>query len=189
MKYYHFKKGEKEYSQQLESSQCIRIKDDGHQCRNRVVIGGNLCHVHRKSVLHLTIKPSTIAEAGDGLFCFKPKAKSNIVFKKGDKICDYNGEIINGEVLYERYGDGNSDYAMELFHQLYEDASVKRGLGSLANWKKNHANAKLSIKRNNRAQLLATKNIRHDDEIFLAYSRSYRLGKNDISKTNSRKNM
>ena len=56
------------------------------------------------------IKPSTIEDAGDGLFCFYPKSGKKPVFKKGQKICDYKGEIIDNKVLYERYHDGNSDY-------------------------------------------------------------------------------
>ena len=82
--------------------------------------------------------------------------------------------------------EGNGDYVVELYSGVFEDASIYRGIGSLANRGKN-ANARLSIKRVNQAQLLATKNIRHGDEILINYGSSYKLNLNDISKTTNRK--
>ena len=146
----------------------------------------SLCYVHRKSVLHLKINKSTIPNAGDGLFAHNPK--SEIVFKKGNKICDYNGEIINRDTLIERYGMNNDDYVIELNHSLYEDGAKVRGIGTIPNHKTNrYTNARLSIKRSNEGQVVATKDIKHDDEIFVNYGRSYKIGGNEISITNKRK--
>jgi hypothetical protein len=187
MRYYHFKKDEFTFDGQLISEQCVAINKNGSRCKNNVVIGVDMCHVHKKSILHLTIKKSNIPNAGSGLFCHDPKNKG-IVFKKGNKICDYNGEIIDNSVLNERFHNGNADYVVQLYNKLYEDASLRRGIGSLSNRSK-HVNARLSIKKNNQAQLLATKNIRHGDEIYIGYGRSYRLDLNDISVTNAKRNM
>jgi len=187
--YFHFHSDDSNFNGKLDSVRCEAVKKNGHQCKNHTVIGQIYCHTHRRTLLHLQIKKSTIAEAGKGLFA----VGKGIVFRPGDRICMYNGELINAKELIRRYHDNTAPYAIELHKkdgkQLYEDGAVERGLGSLANHSRNRniVNARLSISRTNRAQLIATKNIRSGSEILVNYGSDYKFNEDVCSSTNKSK--
>ena len=135
-----------------------------------------LLHHYDDENLKLQIKNSTIENAGKGLFAYGNP--NEIIFKKNSKICDYNGQLINEETLNERYGDGDqytAPYAIRLHNNKYEDAATVRGIGSTANHSnnRNKINARLSIKRDNTAQLMSIKNIKGGQEIFIDYGVEY----------------
>lgn len=49
----------------------------------------------------------------------------------------------------------NGDYVIELNHHMYEDASIRRSVGSIPNRKTNkYTAARLSIKRSNAGQII-----------------------------------
>ena len=104
MSFFHLKSSDTDYNHKLESIQCEAAKSNCHQCKNHTAIGQTYCHVHRRTILKLQIKQSTISEAGKGLFAVG-KGKE-IVFKTGQRICLYNGELIYVNELLRRYGDG-----------------------------------------------------------------------------------
>ena len=58
---------------------------------------------------------------------------NTIVFRNKQKICDYNGQIINEFQLQKRYGDKTAPQAIELNNQKYEDGATHRGIGTLLN--------------------------------------------------------
>lgn len=120
----------------LETRRCTAHNKSGTQCRRQVTVGLPFCYQHRKSKQKLTVKQSGIPEAGKGLFVNSNLHGPNeIVFRKNDKICSYDGEVLTGTQISERYGNHTAPYALELPHDRVIDASLVRGLGSSANSK------------------------------------------------------
>lgn len=190
MKYFHYHTQQTHYDKELKKTRCIHVKKDNTRCKNNIIIGHKHCHIHRKIALNLMIKKSTIENAGDGLFAFKKGANNNeIVFKKDAKICDYIGEVIDDLELRRRYGRNTAPYAIQLYNGLSQDAAIIRGIGALANHDRRKANVRLSIKRDNSgAQLVATKNIKNNEELFINYGNSYKFNENNVyTRTNNRK--
>ena len=173
MSYFHFHTDDFNFDKKLSSRFCKFIKTNDRRCRNRCVIGLDYCHIHTKNELKLQIKKSTIEKPGKGLFAFGNP--NEIIFKKNSKICNYNGQLINEETLNERYDEYTAPYAIRLHNNKYEDAATVRGIGSTANHSnnRNKINARLSIKRNNTAQLMSIKNIKGGQEIFVDYGNEY----------------
>jgi hypothetical protein len=71
------------------------------------------CPDHTTELLRLKVQPSTIPVAGSGLFAWGPEGSvtgETVVFKKGEFIYSYQGELFDGEQLEARYGwDQNLD--------------------------------------------------------------------------------
>ena len=141
------------------------------------------CELHRKEILKLSVKKSTIPEAGMGLFAFKEKEK--IVFNEGDLIGFYQGEVLNDKQLRERYG-AKFDKTDEKWFTPYTakagnvfiDSIIIRTTMSCMNdmredWKSNVIE-KYDEKKNN-LKCIAKKNIYHGDELFVTYGISYWL--------------
>jgi len=170
------------FNGELESLRCDFVKLDGQRCKRRCVIGLPCCHSHLPIKYHIEIKKSSIDVAGKGLFA-KDKSHGDfgIVFKKGDKICPYYGELIDRETLDDRYGNDKlgltAPYAVAVHRNQFEDGALRRGVGSLINHKpRGQANCELSNpNKNNRISIRALKNIRNGDELFLSYGRSYQM--------------
>jgi SET domain-containing protein len=196
VKYFHFHIPELDiwFDKPLESNQCLEIKPDGHRCAKRVVIGAPYCAIHMKYKHYLAIEESEIPGAGKGVFVFDiHKEEDEVVFKKGDRICYYDGEVLTHEQFKQRYKtldhDKTTPYVVELNKGKFEDAAIKRGIGSMINHKPSReCNCKLSITKNNRAQILAIKNIKNYEELYINYGRSYRFNEEGVeTSTNSRK--
>jgi hypothetical protein len=61
--------------------------------------------VHLLHQKHLRVKKSTLRNGGNGLFAINTKEPANaVVFKKGETIIGYGGELLDDEELDERYG-------------------------------------------------------------------------------------
>jgi SET domain-containing protein len=167
------------YDKPLESTRCEEIKPNGSRCKRKVVIGAPYCHTHLKYKHFLVVRDSTIQNAGKGVFVLDVhREEDEIIFRKGDRVCYYEGEVLSHEQFLERYSnaDKTAPYTVQLHNNKYEDGALKRGIGSLLNHKRmNQCNCKLSISRNNRAQIIATKNIYNYEELFINYGRSYRF--------------
>jgi hypothetical protein len=174
------------------SSRCRGHCRDGSRCRRLVIIGYEYCFQHLKSEKHLTIHNSTIPGAGLGLFAFaygnvnaQPPA---IVFHIGDTICQYQGQILTRAQLDARYDEANgtqhnAPYAIRENANRFNDAALRRTVGSLANTRPGHNNATISVSNGpqHRCSLRATRNIRHGDEIFLAYGNGYHLNEPGVT--------
>lgn len=157
------------YECTLQCQQCTAVKANGSRCGNRVCIGVPYCFAHLFYQKNLKIKPSTIPNAGKGLFAAQPRGGNDIVFRKGDVIIGYHGERINKATLDHRYGQYTAPYGLQRQRDQFEDAACKRGVGSLANHKQgSQANARYSVGRDG-MNLVAIKNIRNGQEIFCSY--------------------
>jgi len=168
------------FQSNLTSERCQFIKTNGQQCSRNTVIGLGLCFQHLEIEKHLRIKPSTIQHAGKGLFAMDKHALENdIIFRIGQNIVKYDGEIIDLDELNERFDEYTAPYTVYINNNRYDSAECHRGIGSLANHGNNQqANAKFNTgNRGNNAscRLQATKNIRNGDEIIVNYGRNYQF--------------
>lgn len=196
VKYFHFhniRTGEN-FDGELKSEQC-QHHINGVQCKKRCLIGLSICWIHLLSNYHLRIKKSTIENAGMGLFVMvknTPIDDERIVFRNGDKICSYNGEVLTLDEHLERYQRESAPYTAQLNRQnniqMYEDASLQRGIGSLINHSVRKSNCRMSIGRGNTNSFVATKNIKNNQEIFVNYGKAYKFNvAHTKSATNNRR--
>jgi len=143
------------FQARLHNEQCAAHTKTGERCKRRVIIGLDLCYSHLLSLKHLRIKPSTIPEAGRGLFARNPKvAKDAIIFKTGDVIADYIGETLTAIQLRQRYHGHTAPYTIQLSvgknppaTSVYEDCALVRGYAALCNQalRKREQNARLRL--------------------------------------------
>lgn len=161
----------------IQSEQCSVMKASGQRCRRRVCIGSPYCFSHLLYIKHLRIKTSTIPNAGKGLFAVDPMtAEHIIVFRAGDTIIEYTGEVISDAQKQQRNGNHTAVYTVQTKKNQHIDCACRRGVGSTANTSPGNNNATLSVNnRNSEVKVKATKNIRNGDEIFISYGNTYRL--------------
>ena len=191
MKYFHHHgQGKEDFDEKLKSSTCTHIKDNGQQCKNKVVIGQPLCWIHNRTVKNVKIAISQIQEAGLGLYAFDSKENDNaIIFKKGEKICRYYGEHVDQEELVGRYGDYTAPYGFQIRNNVFQDAAIQRGVGSLINHNRQNKNCRFSTNtRNTMIWIVATKAIRNNKELYIDYGKDYKLNEPNVqTSTNNRK--
>lgn len=181
VKYFHFHNTAtgQNFDGKLVSDQCEHMMN-GVRCKKRCQIGLGICWIHLLSKHHLRIKASNIENAGMGLFVIdKSKHVNEIIFRRDQKICLYNGDVLDKYDHRERYGAETAPYSAELHMkdgiQMYEDASLRRGVGALINHSNKLDNCRMSVKTDNTIGIVATKNIRNNSEILLNYGTEYRL--------------
>ena len=167
----------------LHCERCIATNKNGSQCKRQVCIGLPYCFSHLQSLKYLKIKPSTIPNAGKGLFASQTGVRPNaVVFNTNAVIIEYAGEIITSREIIQRYNYYNAPYAIRINSNRYEDAALERGAASLANHEEyTTGNAVFRpFKRNNQdfMRLIATKPIRNGEEIFADYGADYDFNDN-----------
>lgn len=129
----------------------------------------------------LSTRKSNIPNAGQGLFADDPAAGANsVIFKKGDWLCPYVGELISQATLDQRYGKGTqteAPYAAKVEgNNLYVDAARVRGWGAFANnpIKRNKPNAEFYVREEHNQGytlwLAAAVDIKNGKEILLDYN-------------------
>jgi hypothetical protein len=167
-----------EFECDLKKLQCEHINPNNqHRCRRYQFIGCGLCWQHLESDRHLKIKPSTLPNAGLGLFAYDKNGYPDILFRKDDFVIKYDGEHISNLQLNNRYGgnEATAPYAVEIKSGYNEDAACQRTPASLVNRKsRTKANARLSTNFKF-VMIKATKNIRNGDEIFVDYGKKYKM--------------
>jgi len=121
---------------------------------------------------YLYIKPSQIKGAGQGLF-------TSMDIYKGEIIAYYKGEHLDDDEA-KRRADANEDqYFVVLLDGSILDAKNTECFGRYANDAEGipgsgfKNNAKISLDDNDDVCLVATKNIKADEEIFLPYGKKY----------------
>ena len=132
------------------------------------------CWQHAIREHKLRVKPSGLAGAGKGLFVQSREHEANEwVFRPGDKIVKYYGDILTEEQVDHRYGeDGTAPYAWSVGGGNVVDAACRRGIAAFANHKpQSRANAKLA----KNGYLVATKHIKNGSEIFVSYGHEFLL--------------
>ena len=171
-------------------NQCQGTSKNGNRCRRRVCIASPYCFQHLASIKKLKVKKSNIENSGKGLFAwdskntgriFKGPRNTKLSIIPGEKIVEYSGELIDLDTLIQRYSDYTAPYGIEINENLYEDASLIRGTGAMANHSKRN-NARFDISRN-RVILRATKGIKHNQEILVNYGSDYRFDEDSSYQT------
>ena len=136
------------------------------------------CRYHLRELLQLDVAPSTIPEAGQGLFSLSNRSK-------GDRIVAYTGESLSVSALEKRYPKGDVGvYCLAISSSVFIDSALSRGVGASANASRNGAkpNAKFVLDvRGGSARLEATRCIRAGDEVFVSYGREYWCGAKSCS--------
>jgi hypothetical protein len=91
------------------------------------------------------------------------------------------GEIINQQQLFHKYGQYTAPYGIQINANTYEDGARHRGVGSLINHKPvAQSNVRFSIGRDKKAYIVATKNIRNKAELYVSYGRGYRFNEQGV---------
>jgi hypothetical protein len=144
---------------------------------NQLVYLGDFCYEHAFREKQLQCKTSTIKNAGMGLFAVSrdraqahlPLSRKKVVFKRGEAICQYDGEVISEKELWSRYADAFAPYVIRHSNGTIIDCARLRSFASMANEAKgNQANARFDeIGRH--VVLVATRDICDGDEIFTQY--------------------
>ena len=189
-KTFHFHTNTYQLDEPLRCANCKFIKANGEQCKNRVCIGLPYCHIHKKIMQLLKVNKSLIPNAGLGLFAHDgSNDKRKILFKNGDIITVYYGELIGKKELENRYDIFTAPYAIEnRKNRIYEDGALFRGVGSIINHHPKKANCRISIGRNNKSSIVARKNIRNGDELYINYGKEYKFNEKGVkTSTNDNK--
>lgn len=125
----------------------------------------------------LYLKKSLIPGAGKGLFVKKD-------FKKGEIVCEYEGEIVPWSVCEKRAEEGHEGYAFFITKNRCVDAYfTKEAIGRYANDAKGigrveglRNNAQYEIKTRQgekRVFIVATRTIKANDEVLVDYGKDY----------------
>lgn len=125
----------------------------------------------------LYLKKSLIPGAGKGLF-----VKNEV--KRGEIVCEYEGEIIPWSVCEKRADEGHEGYAFFITKNRCVDAYfTKEAMGRYANDAKGigraeglRNNAQYEIKtrqREKRVFIVATRTIKANDEVLVDYGKDY----------------
>ena len=163
----------------LHGHTCSAQTRQGGRCKRGTVIGLGLCWNHLLSLKKLKIQESTLPGGGRGLFAVDlRKDQGDIVFRRGQKIADFDGDMITTATTARRYGPNTGPYAVGSTRERREDAACRRGVGSMANTARGTGrrnNARLSRRTDGTHTLKATRIIRNREEILIPYSGSYRF--------------
>ena len=173
----------------LKKMQCTALNKNGKgpRCKRDVVIGLDKCWIHLMKDHKLKIKETSLRGFKfKGLFAWdKTKGDHAIIFKKGDLIVPYNGEVLTANEMEGRYGEGDENTAPYVIEnertERYEDAACKRTAASISNQAsgKFRNNAQLDFHPEDtddeNIYLIATKDIKNKKEIFCDYGQKYRL--------------
>ena len=161
----------KNYTCKLHQTKC-----HAENCLKWVDIGYPYCKRHLKTKLHLKLLESTVPGAGQGVFAWGPDMPKKVVFKKGDEVCKYEGEVITQTELDKRYSFLTATYAMKCAdtvddnvpENLYVDSAGLRSIGAMINHS-NTPNCVVIINDQNQLVVKANKQIRHNQELFINY--------------------
>lgn len=178
---------------------CVRCKGrtaSGQRCSRITCIGTPLCWSHMLKEYQLKIMPSTVPAAGKGLFAWHPTSDANIIlFRQGDVLLEYEGEMISRAELDRRYDEEDEEHVAPYAYgagNFVVDAACERGAGSLINHSDQARNINCKFVYDPRTAILsvvATKNIRNGHELFMNYGEGYNeLNSERVShRTRSRK--
>ena len=165
-----------QFSCRLKCARCVGRTRAGDRCKNKVCIGKEYCHIHRKTKRGLVVKQSKIKNAGKGLFAVR-------TFKKGEVIGYYRGELLSTAEHNRRYGstdDDHAPYSLQASNSKGRivDASCSRHLMSMANGSRRRSNANARFvdymrPSDGAVKVQATKTIKKNEEIIIHYGRDY----------------
>ncbi len=149
------------------TAQCDQDKKKG-RCKKLTTITHPYCAKHTRKILGLSVRKSTIAGAGKGLFAER-------TFKKGENIARYGGEILTTEEYNARYeADAMGAYGVQLddarvIDARRTDAGVARYACDYHGSRKKPNAEYIADDENDEVWIVATRKIKKGDEIFTDY--------------------
>ena len=187
--YFHFHSANGNFDAQVKSHRCTHIKSNGERCKRQVIIGYELCWTHKRTDDEVAVKQSQIPHAGNGLFAVNGTDNNEIVFRKGDRICQYDGEHVAIDVLQQRYGNNTAPYAIQLNSGQASDGAIERTIGCLLNHStKAKANVRFTNPNaQNKVFIDAIKNIRNKQELLVNYGKQYKFNEAGVQTSTNRK--
>lgn len=166
----------------LSSQRCTRRSRGGGRCKQRVILGQPVCWVHLLRDFKLRVAPSRIPNAGLGLFASATAAvrhppvrrAEHRIFRAGDPVVEYTGEVLTPAQFDVRYPHRNGPYVLGEVGSSMVDAACRRGVGSLANSHRNQdrCNAAFALI-GGRPWIRATRAIYDGQEILVDYGPDY----------------
>lgn len=172
-----FPQGNRIFYSRLYSGRCRANNKNGNRCNKRCVIGIEFCHTHMPSLLNVQIRDA--GPLGLGLFAYNPNIGENdIVFRKNQKIVNYEGEVLTNDQINDRYDWNNAPYAMQVgnAHNARNiDGAIHRGIGTMINHG-THMQSNVIFQHDrarHRVLLKAKKNIRNNQQLFANYGDAY----------------
>jgi hypothetical protein len=168
--------GTVEYTGALLKYTCTALLTDGSPCGISSVYS-HTCPYHTAKLHNLVIRPSTLPNAGLGLF-------ATTQFYSPMILGEYKGEVLTQAQIDARYGKGPKDfgpYALMVHKNYILDAAVERCLGAYINDGRDvkPSNVKWVCKHDKEPPytphmfLVAIQDIRIDDEILVSYGADY----------------
>ena len=121
---------------------------------------------------YLYLKKSGIADSGKGLF-------TSIHIYKNEVISIFKGEILSNKEAAFRANNKNDGYFINMLDGSIMDSMHIKCFAKYANdsegFKKNsfQNNSKIALDENNKVCLVATRNIKINEEIFCGYGKAY----------------
>lgn len=153
--------------------QCSANNNKQKRCKRNTCLYGPTCWQHTPT---LVVKTSTIKGAGKGLFT-GPQTS----FRRGDKIIEYTGEILNAQQFEQRYPDEHhpSHYTVEVKNNYFIDArKTNSGIGRYANTCTGRNNTIFSAVHRNgisRVWIKANRAIGPNTELFVPYGKQFKV--------------
>ncbi len=183
---FDFKAGPHKFSCALKKNTCsYQLSDYTKECNTPVLQGGPYCPYHMSKLFKLRLKPSTIPVAGNGVYAWDLEAPNRIVFKNGDYIIEYTGEILSPDQLYKRYGPNTAPYTMATDDEnVFIDSACVRTMGALINGSYGAAYGKANtsfVVEGKRVFIRADRNIVHGEELFIDYGSDYGKGEHRMN--------
>lgn len=181
------------FSCSLKCKQCTSITKKGTRCKRKTCIGAGVCYTHLLHSMKLRIRDSEHLSSGKGVFAQLSRntpstslraTRRPIVFRRGDTIVEYGGEIIDLAVVHTRYGGHLAPYVLEKpkGQRHIEDGACQRGVGSIINDfrstsgtnAQNNTNVMFVFSNSQKKFIVkATKNIHDGEELLVNYGNQY----------------
>jgi hypothetical protein len=166
---------------ELKRVRCCAKTKSGRPCARTTLHTAPLCAQHTRKIFRVRQDRSTIVLEGNkrmrGLFaCDDSQPRGAIVFRKGDEVCPYFGEVIGDPELDRRYGDSTAPYALLIHPGVIVDPACLQSIGGKVNSPPpgGRPNTRFSVASSSDfASIKAIRNIRNGQELFVSYGPVY----------------
>src|SRR6185312_9457721 len=157
---------------------CPATSPEGLHCPRGSFVHAPYCRFHLREIKGLDVAPSSIPEAGRGLFTLSARAR-------GDDLGEYMGELLPAEEIERRYPRGDVGiYCLGLSKSLFIDSALIRGACASANASRKGLKPNVRFVPNfvgRSARLEVTRPIPKGGEIFVGYGAEYWRGISSMS--------
>jgi len=163
----------------LTISKCTAINTRGRVCGKQTSVEP-LCPTHLARIFGVAVRPSSIPDAGLGLFTLRDIRKNSII------VPPYTGVTHSADSIRALYQDGSAPCTLQINNDVFVDASYQRSWAAFINHaERKKANARFAIWTARRvANIRATRDIKAGSEIFIDYGNDYfRFNDNVVTRT------